>query len=196
MQSKKPFYVTIVGDGAVGKTTLTKLLINNEFNIADLKTKRTPFLEIETLKIDKEKLLVYDLAGQDNLAHPLRVLEDQVLGHANLIIFAFALDRFSSLAHLGSWYLPISEYYKNKNQPLPKMILVGTKADQARKIDQSLIEKVLSATKIKEYVPTSSVSGNGIPELKQIIISVLSKNPKEIHHFSAQKNVELTPLIS
>ena len=196
MQSKRPFYVTILGDGAVGKTTLVKLLMNNEFNIADLKTKRTPFLEVETLKINKEKLLVYDLAGQDNLAHPLRILEDQVLGHAHLIIFAFALDRFSSLAHLGSWYLPIKEYYEKKNKKLPNMILVGTKADQARKLDQTLINKVLSSTIIKEYVPTSSVSGDGIPELKQKIFSLLSKEQIEKIHFTTQKPVEIAPLLT
>ena len=196
MQTKRPFYVTILGDGAVGKTTLVKLLMNNEFNIADLKTKRTPFLEIETLKINTEKLLVYDLAGQDNLAHPLRLLEDQVLGHAHLIIFAFALDRFSSLAHLGSWYLPIKEYYERKGKNLPKMILVGTKADQARKLDQTLIDKVLSSTKIKEYVPTSSVSGDGIAELKQRMYSLLPKEQGEKLHFSTQKAVEIAPLIS
>ena len=196
MQTKRPFYVTILGDGAVGKTTLVKLLMNNEFNIADLKTKRTPFLEVETLKINKEKLLVYDLAGQDNLAHPLRVLEDQVLGHAHLIIFAFALDRFSSLAHLGSWYLPIKEYYVKKNKNLPKMLLVGTKADQARKLDRALIDKVLSSTKIKEYVPTSSVSGDGIPELKQKLFSLLSEEPNMKFAFSAHKAVEAAPLLN
>ncbi|OLS16466.1 MAG: GTPase Era [Candidatus Heimdallarchaeota archaeon LC_3] len=196
MQTKRPFYVTILGDGAVGKTTLVKLLMNNEFNIADLKTKRTPFLEVEILKINKEKLLIYDLAGQDNLAHPLRVLEDQVLGHAHLIIFAFALDRFSSLAHLGSWYLPIKDYYVKKNKNLPKMILVGTKADQARKLDRVLIDKVLSSTKIKEYVPTSSVSGDGIPELKQKLFSLLSEEPNMKFAFSAHKAVEAAPLLN
>ncbi|MHA1983946.1 MAG: Rab family GTPase [Candidatus Hodarchaeales archaeon] len=196
MQTKRPFYVTILGDGAVGKTTLVKLLMNNEFNIADLKTKRTPFLEIETLKINTEKLLVYDLAGQDNLAHPLRLLEDQVLGHAHLIIFAFALDRFSSLAHLGSWYLPIKEYYEKKNKNLPKMILIGTKADQARKLDQTLIDKVLSSTKIKEYIPTSSVSGDGIPELKERILELLSDQKIDQIQFSSQKSIEATPIVS
>ncbi|MHA1990263.1 MAG: Rab family GTPase [Candidatus Hodarchaeales archaeon] len=196
MQTKRPFYVTILGDGAVGKTTLVKLLMNNEFNIADLKTKRTPFLEIETLKINTKKLLVYDLAGQDNLAHPLRVLEDQVLGHAHLIIFAFALDRFSSLAHLGNWYTPIINFYSKKDKNLPKMILVGTKADQARKLDPALIEKVLSSTKIKEYIPTSSVSGDGIPELKERILDILSESTIENFQLSSQKSIEATPIVS
>lgn len=195
MQNKIPFYVTILGDGAVGKTTLVKLLMNNEYNIADLKTKRTPFLEIETLKIKKEKLLVYDLAGQDNLAHPLRVLEDQVLGHASLIIFAFALDRFASLAKLGNWYTPIKNYYNKKNKPLPKMILVGTKADQVRKLDQSLIDKVLSSTNINEYIPTSSVSGEGLPELKEKILSLLSDEHVLKFQFSSQKTLEITPIV-
>ena len=159
-----------------------------DININDLETKRTPFLEIETIKIQQEKLLVYDLAGQDNPAHPLRILQDQVLGHTQLIIFAFALDRFSSLAHLGSWYLKIKDYYLSKQKPLPEMILVGTKSDQPRKLDFTLISKVLTSTEIETYIPTSSVTGDGIKELKRRILKILVEHESKNVHLKSQKS--------
>ncbi|MFW9928090.1 MAG: Rab family GTPase [Candidatus Thorarchaeota archaeon] len=184
-------YVTILGDGAIGKTTLVKALNNQNIRTNEDPIKRTPFIEIESLKIEQEKMIIYDLAGQDNPAHPLKTLRDQVLGHAQILIFAFALDRFSSLAHLGSWYTNVLSYYSENNKTFPKMILVGTKADQPRKLDNHLIEKVLTSTKIKQYVATSSLTGTGISELKMKIKQLLQDS--EEHKFSLKdENVLVT----
>ena len=65
--------VLIVGSGAVGKTSLLKVLRENkalEENNHDLKYHRTPFLEFETLDASdiiegmKGTLQIYDTAGQ------------------------------------------------------------------------------------------------------------------------------------
>ena len=83
--------IVIIGDGAVGKTTLIQRLLENSFLESEqLEAKRTPFMNIEMLHMNKEKVLVYDLAGQQSEAHPLKILPDKVLGTSDIIIFAFA----------------------------------------------------------------------------------------------------------
>ena len=172
--------LVIIGDGSVGKTTLIRSLSTDlQLEIsAFLKVSRTPFMEIETLFLEqqalKEKVLVYDLAGQDGVAHPLKILQDQVLGTSQLILLAFSLDRFQSLVHVSFWFSAIKAYYESEGLPLPKMILVATKADQPRRIEKNLIDGILKHKSFVGYVETSSLTGNGLVELRWAIISALA----------------------
>lgn len=169
--------ITILGDGAVGKTCLIQKLLTDVYteNTLDINTiKRTPFIEIEILHIGDNKILFYDLAGQDSAAHPLKTLNDQVLKYTDLILLTFALDRYSSLAHLENWYNKLHDYYYKKTIPMPKILLIGTKCDMPRKIDDQLIGAVLQTTNGTEYIETSALLSIGINELKMKITTYLN----------------------
>jgi ATPase subunit of ABC transporter with duplicated ATPase domains len=55
--------MVILGDGGVGKTTLLRVLKNTEGNANIFNTRKTAFLEVETVKLETDEILFYDLAG-------------------------------------------------------------------------------------------------------------------------------------
>ena len=180
--------LVIIGDGAVGKTTLIqRLLENSSLESEQLEAKRTPFMNIEMLHMNKEKVLDNDLAGQQSEAHPLKLLPDQVLGTADIIILAFALNQFSSLAHLEQWYSILQDYYIKHNSPIPPILLVGTKCDQPIKIDKLLIDRVMQASEILDYIETSSATGAGIEDLRNKL-AVISDSDY-ITHFQSLRSI-------
>ena len=169
--------IAILGDGAVGKTCLIQKLLTdvyteNDFDISTIK--KTPFIEIEILQIGDNKILIYDLAGQDSAAHPLKTLNDQVLKYTDLILLTFALDRYSSLSNLEKWYNKLKDYYNKKNISIPKILLIGTKCDMPKKIDDQLIGTVMQTSKCAEYIETSALLSVGINELKTRIMTYLN----------------------
>ena len=57
--------VCVVGDFAVGKTSLTQKFVNNVFSEKYL---TTVGVKIDTMEIDQTKLVIWDLAGRDSLS--------------------------------------------------------------------------------------------------------------------------------
>ncbi|OLS20596.1 MAG: hypothetical protein HeimC3_39780, partial [Candidatus Heimdallarchaeota archaeon LC_3] len=171
--------MVILGDGGVGKTTLLKVLKNTTgkdiFN-----TRKTAFLEVETIKVAQDEILFYDLAGQDSTAHPLEVLPDLVLKNASLILLAFSLDRFSSLNNLQIWFKKIKNYFYKRKLDMPDIILIGTKSDLKKRIDDGLIKIILSnVPEIIDYIPISSYKGENIENLKKRINLFIQELPEE-----------------
>ena len=165
--------ITIIGDGGVGKTTLVKTIQNDadKSDYCPTNIFRTPFIAFDALYIEKQKVLVYDVAGQDTPAHPLKILADICLQHTTLILLTFALDRFTSLRNLSTWYNLVKAYYDKNVLPFPNVLLVGTKSDLVDSIDTMLIQKIKEhVPEIVEFIPVSSLTGNGLAELKSKIL--------------------------
>lgn len=118
--------------------------------------------------------MVYDFAGQDSPAHPIRILADICLQNTNLILLIFALDRFSSLKNLSTWYHMLKTYYDEHTLSFPNILLVGTKSDLVQYIDTILIKNIKeNVPEIVEFIPVSSLTGNGLVELKTKILDYL-----------------------
>ncbi|MHA1983795.1 MAG: hypothetical protein ACW967_05540, partial [Candidatus Hodarchaeales archaeon] len=155
-------------------------LKNTEGNANIFNTRKTAFLEVETVKLETDEILFYDLAGQDSTAHPLEVLPDLVLKNASLILLAFSLDRFSSLNNLQNWFKKIKNYYDKRKLDMPDIILIGTKSDLKKRIDDGLIKIILSnVAEIIDYIPISSYTGQNIENLKKRINLYIQELPEE-----------------
>ena len=101
--------ILILGSGAVGKTTLLKVLkigkSLNQLDNGELNYHRTPFLELDTLSargLIKDEVQgsfqIYDVAGQfDQPFHPLKDISHSVLGHVDLIVLVYAMNNLQSL---------------------------------------------------------------------------------------------------
>ena len=174
--SKKLVRMTVVGDGAVGKTTLVQALIykttqqlDNLYSKKILKNKnvsRTPFMEIESWTYKDLLFQCYDLAGQRIPGvHPLDILKNQVLKSIDIYIFVFSVDRYESFENLNNWIELIgnNNRYRNGHTGL---ILVGNKIDLNKNISNELIESVVGENKhFHSYVETCSLDGRGIDDL-------------------------------
>jgi GTPase SAR1 family protein len=173
--------IAILGDGAVGKTTFVKTLKEGFSNPREQDTKRTPFIEFDTFHIDSSKILCYDLAGQDSLAHPLRTMADQVLKNTHVILLTFSVNRFKSLYNLQNWFLSVKKYYEGKNEIIPPILLVGTKMDLNMKIDLDFINLMVSSLpEIVDFVNVSSYTGAGIKDFKKKLSKIILESEIKI----------------
>ncbi|MEJ2250435.1 MAG: GTPase domain-containing protein [Candidatus Lokiarchaeota archaeon] len=183
-KKRKLIRMTIVGDGAVGKTTLVQAMLKytkfngNSFNLYSEnleKINRTPFMEIESWNYRDLQIQCFDLAGQRTVgSHPLDILRDQVVKSIDIYIFVFSLNRFESFENLQNWLeLCLDEGTKklqrDKNNQIG-LILVGNKADLDKNVPEELINPVVGENKyFNEYIETSAIKGIGIKELLDTI---------------------------
>lgn len=185
-KTKQLVRMTVVGDGAVGKTTLvqamlrktnhhTKSSLSNEA-IESKKITRTPFMEIETWNYGDLVFQCYDLAGQRvEGMHPLDILKDQVLESIDIYIFVFSVDRYESFENLNNWWELMD--FDNKNTKIESIgfILVGNKIDLESNVSKELIQTVVGNDKyFQVYVETCSLDGTGIDNLLEEI-SIMGK---------------------
>jgi small GTP-binding protein len=161
--------MTVVGDGAVGKTTLVQALLQKttEYNHnhsgheeAEDKKKitRTPFMEIESWTYKDLTFQCYDLAGQRIPGmHPLDILQTSVLSYIDIYIFVFSIDRYESFENLNNWLrlMQLEQRFKHNNVGF---ILVGNKVDLERNVSKGLVHTLVGEDRFfHAYVETSSV---------------------------------------
>ena len=176
--------ILILGSGAVGKTSLVKVLKNDkvlqEFKNQDLEYHRTPFLESDTVSargLVKEDIRgafqVYDVAGQfDQPFHPLKDLTYTVLSNVDLIILVFSLDNIQSLLDLAQWIKLVNQAaITGLNENPARFILVSNKIDLERTVDDLIIQNILqNEPRIIKYFEVSCMSGFGVDNLKDWLI--------------------------
>jgi len=158
----------LIGDGAVGKTSIRRNYLGEEFtegHIAtigvDLATKRVLF--------DKEivKFIIWDLAGQPTF--------EKVRGHyyagCNGIILVYSVVDRSSFDNASKWLV---EAFKNMG-PLPPTVIIGNKTDLRYSLDKKKYVTTEEGEEFTKYfinkldVPaifreTSAKTGSGIQD--------------------------------
>ena len=149
------YKIILVGDSGVGKTSILKKFINNEFN-EDIKCTINIDFFSKSIKIDKNlytNLKIYDTAGQEKY----RALIKQYYQGTDGIILVFDLTKENSFNKLKSWINEVSD-----NTEKAQIILVGNKADLIeRKIDEETAENFAKQRDIK-YIETSAKEGTNI----------------------------------
>jgi len=158
----------LIGDGAVGKTSIRRNYLGEEFtegHIAtigvDLATKRVLF--------EKEivKFIIWDLAGQPTF--------EKVRGHyyagCNGIILVYSVVDRSSFDNASKWLV---EAFKNMG-PLPPTVIIGNKTDLRYSLDKKKYVTTEEGEEFTKYfinkldVPaifreTSAKTGSGIQD--------------------------------
>lgn len=149
------YKIILLGDSGVGKTSIIKKFINNEFN-EDIKCTIDINFLYKSIKIDKNlytKLKIYDTAGQEKY----RSLIKKYYQGTDGIILVFDLTNENSFNKLKSWINEISE-----NTEKAQIILVGNKADLIeRKVDEDKAETFAKQRDMK-YIETSAKEGTNI----------------------------------
>jgi small GTP-binding protein len=140
----KIFKAVLIGDGAVGKTSIRRNYLGDDFiegHLAtigvDLATKRVLF------DTDVIKFILWDLAGQPTF--------EKVRGHyyagCNGIILVYAVNNRESFDNASKWLV---EAYKNMG-PLPPTVIVGNKIDLRTSLDKSKFVTPEEGKKFTEY---------------------------------------------
>ena len=149
------FKLCIIGDGGVGKTSLTRRYLEGVFK-ANWK------MTIE----------VWDFAGEEKF----RFLLPGVLIGANGTIFMYDITRYSTFKNLDEWLEVFNTTSKEHGQEISK-ILVGSKSDliDSRTVSKNDAIKYSENKNFLKYLECSSKNGENVEEVFDIIAKVMLK---------------------
>jgi small GTP-binding protein len=122
--SARTFKIVVVGEGAVGKTSLVKRFVDRIFT-RDMKSTIGLDFSSKVLKVDGvEKILqIWDLGGQPHF----KSIADMFFKGASGIVAVFDVSRRESLLNLVEWINHVHSVIGRK-----PMVIVGNKVDLRR----------------------------------------------------------------
>lgn len=175
---KFTFKVTVIGDGAVGKTSLIKKFTKGNFQEEYIQTIGAQFSKyIEDIKEDRCKLFFWDIAGQDTF-HFLRPAFYKA-SVAAIIVYSLEENDSGkeSLKHVPKWHSEITKFCGD----IP-VVLFGNKVDlvDEKELTDEKISKLIEKKDFLEYYKTSAKTGQGVHEAFQAIIKELYSKYKTI----------------
>jgi small GTP-binding protein len=160
------FKIIILGDPAVGKTSLIKRYTEGVFSESYSKTIGCDFL-VKTLEFDFGNLImnIWDIAGDSRFEHLLPIY----LKDADACIFVFDISNTLSLIHIENWkkklYETLSDNNRNENIPY---IIIGNKSDlkaeisKKKRITEKEINRILPKEKKEDFFYGSAKTGENV----------------------------------
>lgn len=164
------FKVILLGDGAVGKTSLIRRFMEGKFKEDYLPTIGS---QIYTKIIQEGKnasvtLVVWDISGQPAFS---KIRPDYYKG-AKGIVLTFDLTRSRTFEDLDGWVNEVKKYTKT-----PRIIVAGSKCDLEK--DRRVLQKSGEeyASKINApYLETSAKDGRNVEKVFALLADVLVKD--------------------
>ncbi|MHA2008237.1 MAG: GTP-binding protein [Promethearchaeota archaeon] len=171
------FKITVIGDGAVGKTSLIKKYTQGAFKKEYIATLGTQFSKYEEV-IDGEKVELYlwDIAGQDSF----QALRQRFYTGSSgaIIVFSHAPEQPNSYEHVPRWLNDIKKFCGN----IP-IVLFGNKVDLVDEgelnsdpnipTSDSNVEAYAKENRFVGYYKTSALTGNGVTEAFKALVKKL-----------------------
>jgi small GTP-binding protein len=162
------FKLTIIGDPAVGKTSLiskfTKGFAPNKYLITIGVHITTYQAEVNNRKIN---LSIFDIAGQSKY----HLARKQFFNGSHGTLAVFDLTSLESLNSVGTWV----DELKESNEPNIPVIVLGNKSDLNHKLDLTEIHKVLAGFNIpkERFLETSALDGSNVKKAFHQISSLI-----------------------
>ena len=176
------FKITIIGDAAVGKTSLIRKYTKGEFQKQYISTLGTQFSRYEEV-VDgiKIELILWDIAGQ--AAYEVMRQNFYTGSSGAIIVFSHAPEQAKSFNNIERWLSEVKEHCGN----IPIM-LFGNKIDlvneEELRINHNIatsdtnVQNYIQSKKIHEYYKTSALTGKGVTEAFQSLVKVLYSKSK------------------
>ena len=169
------FKITVIGDGAVGKTSLIKKYTQGSFQKDYIKTLGAQFSKYdEKIEGDYVKLFFWDIAGQAEFSFMRPTFYKG--SKAAIIVFSHKEDENHSFNDVVAWHEDIQKFCGD----IP-VVLFGNKIDL---IDQDNLNDTDQMDLVEKrnflgYYLTSAKTGNGVYEAFQAIIKNLHQKYRE-----------------
>ena len=172
------FKIAVVGDVAVGKTSLIKKYTKGTFEKDYVKTMGAQLSKYnKEINGDMIRLIFWDIAGQDdfNFLHHLFYKEAK----AAIIVYSLEENELGkySFTHIKNWYEVVVKNCEN----IP-VILFANKADLVNKNDlnEPEIQNLVKKYNFLGYYLTSAKTGQGVIEAFNAIIENLYHKYKQL----------------
>jgi Ras-related protein Rab-1A len=168
------FKIVLVGNVAVGKSSILRKFKNNKFNSKYQCTINID-IQIESMVIDDENIVdlqIWDTCGQETF----RNLTKQYYNNSQGCLLVFDLTDRDSFERLPEWIENVIDYGSKECV----VLIVGNKADLTDKRIVEFDEASELAKKYGlDYIETSAKSGMNISFVFNYIASVILKNNQE-----------------
>ena len=125
--------IVFCGDGGVGKTTLIKKILINEF---EQRYVPTLGVEVHPIDIGTKKFTVWDVAGQEKYS----LGYDQLFENASKVVIFYDSTSSLSFKNINFWERKIPPQCSD-------IIYVRTKCDISRNINKHIQEEICISTK-------------------------------------------------
>jgi len=171
------FKITVIGDGAVGKTSLIKKYTQGSFQEEYISTLGTQFSKYEEV-IDgvKVELFLWDIAGQDSF----QALRQRFYTGSNgaIIVFSHAPEQSESYSHVSRWLDDLKKHCGN----IP-LVLFGNKVDLVEEEELSSnpsiptsdanVKQFVKDNRFVGYYKTSALTGQGVTDAFKVLVRKL-----------------------
>jgi small GTP-binding protein len=177
------YKICIVGDAAVGKTTILHRYIDGKFENDTMMTVGTNFfmknIVLEDLGIEV-KLQIWDLGGQEHFA----TVRPNFYAGAMGLIYTYDLTRHDTFVNLTNWKIEIENVV---TKPVPS-VLIGNKLDlikhRSRIISSRALKKKLNELHADRSFFTSAKTGDSIDEVFRKLASAIYTRKKSVSNKS------------
>ena len=174
MKFDKTCQLLIIGDTAVGKTSIISRYANGTFKEEYIATVGLDYSIKQEIIDDKSiQIKIWDTAGQERF----KSLTQNYFRNAEGVILTFDVTSSESFGNLKYWISSFKENMEKKNIFIP-VIIIGNKIDlvDSREINKEDAEK-FSKEKNYKYFETSAKTGEGVDEaIKELVNQVLKQN--------------------
>jgi len=165
------FKIVVIGDGAVGKTSLIKKFTKGTFEKDYVKTLGAQFSKYnKKINGDMIRLIFWDIAGQDdfNFLHPLFYKESK----AAIIVYSLEENELgqNSFTHIQNWHEVLEKNCGN----IP-IVLFANKVDlvDENSLATTEILKLVNEFNFLNFFFTSAKTGQGVVDAFNEIIERL-----------------------
>ncbi len=197
--------VVLLGDGAVGKTSLRERYLGKNLSSNYLMTIGADFA-VKTASIDGKtvRFQIWDLAGQKHFVHVRSLYYRGALGG----LLVYDVTRMTSYQNIKTW---VKEFYENNEQHHVPLVLLGNKIDlrdrfpeaippeMGEKLASELTELINLPEITVPYFETSAKDGINVEEafeaLGRNILKFLEHHPRgTVAAASSQQKKDLATL--
>ncbi|MCK4382106.1 MAG: GTP-binding protein [Candidatus Lokiarchaeota archaeon] len=163
--------IIVIGDGAVGKTSLIKKYTKGSFENDYIKTIGAQFSKYdEDIEGNNCKLFFWDIAGQ----REFDFMRPTFYKGSKAAIIVFSHTDEESFKNVLEWHEDIKSHVGD----LP-IVLFGNKIDLVEDDDDEKIQEIVKERSFLGYYKTSAKTGSGVYEAFQAIIKNLYNKYKE-----------------
>lgn len=154
------FKIVLIGNVSVGKSSIIRRFVHNDFNNSYLCTVGTELFR-KSLLIGENKqvnLFIWDTCGQERF----RSVTRQYYHDTQAILLVFDLTNKKTFNNLNSWYEEALNYINNTNC---LFFLLGNKWDETEKIvveSEEIKNFMKKNQKIKKFFEVSACNGHNI----------------------------------
>ena len=161
------FKVVVVGDTAVGKTSLIRRYVTGRFEESLLPTVGADFY-VKDVKVggDVVRLVIWDLAGQERFGS----IRTAFYRGAKGALVVFDLSRIRTFDHVEGWVKEVKDHCGE----IP-LVLVGNKLDLKREVKKEEAEEKAKKIGAAHYLEVCAKTGENVDEMFRKLASLILK---------------------